>query len=137
MLVVALDVNARLGQSNNPAENLEFSVVVVTPSRDLNLQFILLRHVVAEPLELVAVTGHEEVVDIGNCPQAAHGLSEDTLGDLALIEPQLLLVTLDYNQPCEWGVTGTVQCPDKLTNKSPPWDSAPGSSMYTLREQYP
>ena len=63
---------------------------------------------VAEPLELVALTRHEEVVDVDDRPQATYGVSEDTVGDLALLEPHLLHVALDYCQPGERGVTCAV-----------------------------
>ena len=53
-------------------------------------------------------------------PHVTLGVSEDTIGDLALLKPHLLHVTLDYGEPSEWGITGPVQCPDELTDKSPP-----------------
>ena len=52
--------------------------------------------------------------------QVTLGVSEDTVGDLALFKPHLLHVTLDYGEPFEWGITGAVQCPDELSHILPP-----------------
>ncbi len=56
MLIIAFELNARLGQSDDSTKELKFPVVSVSPSRDLNLEFILLSQMVAEPLELVTLS---------------------------------------------------------------------------------
>ena len=53
-------------------------------------------------------------------PQVTLGVSEDTIGDLALFKPHLPHITLDYGEPCEWGITGPVECPDEFTHILPP-----------------
>ena len=57
---------------------------------------------------------------MNDCSQVTLGVSEDTIGDLALFKPQLLHVPLDYGKPCEGGITGSVQCPDELSDILPP-----------------
>ena len=108
MFVVALEFNTRLGQSDDSAKELEFPVVSVCPSRDLNLKFVLLSEMVAEPLELVTFSCDKGVIDVDDFPQVTLRVSEDTIGDLALFKPNLLHVTLDYGETCEWGITGPV-----------------------------
>ena len=56
MLVVALELDARLSEADDSTEEVEFLGVSVRPSCDLYLEFILLSKVVAEPLELVTFT---------------------------------------------------------------------------------
>ncbi len=53
MLIVALGLDASRSESDHSSEEAEFLVILSTPSRDLNLKFIFLGEVVAEPLELV------------------------------------------------------------------------------------
>ena len=68
-------------------------------------------------------------------PQVTLGVSEDTVGDLALFKPHLTHITLDHGKPREWGIPGPVEGPHFFPTYCPPWDSAPGSSMYMLRVQ--
>ena len=70
--------------------------------------FMFLRQVVAEPRELVTFSRDEEVVDVDDDPQVTLGVSEDTIGDLTLVKPHLLHITLDYREPCEWSITGPI-----------------------------
>ena len=69
---------------------------------------------------------------MNNGPEASSGVSENTAGDLALLEPHLLHVTLDYGEPSVWGVTGAVEGPDELADVSSPSGLLPGKfDIYT------
>ena len=57
MIVIPFELDASLGQTNNPSEKLELSVVALAPSGGLNFEFILLRHLILEPGELVMLSG--------------------------------------------------------------------------------
>ena len=49
MFVVAFELNAHGGCTDNPSEEREFLVVRVAPPGDLNLEFLFLGELVAEP----------------------------------------------------------------------------------------
>ena len=108
MLIVALEHDACRSESYHSSEETEFLVILSATSRDLNLKFIFLGEMVAEPLELVVFSRQEEVVDMDDYPQITLGVTENTIGNLTLFKPHLLHVTLDYREPCEWGITGPV-----------------------------
>ena len=56
----------------------------------------------------MAFPGEEKVIDVNDDSEVSFRVSEDTIGDLALLKTNLLHVTLDYGEPCEWGITSTV-----------------------------
>ena len=123
------ELNTRLGETDCPAEKLEFSVVVTVPSCDLNLKFIFLRHVVAEPGELVTFSRDEEVVDVDDDPQVTLGVSEDTVGDLALRDPISFISLLTTVSHASGASRVPYSARTWFPTYFPPSDPAPGSSM--------
>ena len=69
-----------------------------------------------EPLELVALSGQEEVVDVGHCLQIALVVCVHPVRNLTLVKPHLLHIVLHDGKPGKWRVASSVQSPQQLSN---------------------